>query len=146
MAAWIGWLVLAVVLAAFELTGTGFVMLGLAAAAVLTAAITAIAEPTVATQLQIAAGATVVLAPAAAWYHRWLLHRRPPGPLAAGRLKNVVALVADDGRRLTVEVQGERLPVRHADGGELRAGQRVRVLRIEGITAVARPVGKEADT
>lgn len=138
MAVWQIWLLLAIVLAALELTGAHFIMLALAASALVVALVTLVGVPSLTAQVLIFMGAALVLTPGfVIWYRRHFQGRQSlTGVAGESGYRERTAVVEKRDERVGVALEGNWFPVRLDNGNAPEPGERVRVIRFEGITAI----------
>jgi membrane protein implicated in regulation of membrane protease activity len=138
MAVWQIWLLLAIVLAALELTGAQFILLALAASALVVVAVTLVTVPGLTAQVLIFMGAALVLTPGfIVWYRRHFQGRRSLTGLAGeSGYGEQSAVVEKRDERVGVSLEGNWFPARLENGDHPEPGKRVRVVGFEGITAI----------
>lgn len=139
---WHLWIIAAIGFALAELLGAEFVLLGFAAAALIGAAVAGLTAAGVSAQITAAAIAAIIIVPAFVFAFRlWV---RPPhgyGVIGSGAEAGteVEVITLDDGS-VGVVINGDRLRARLEGGGVPLPGERVRIERIEGISAIVRPL------
>lgn len=138
MAVWQTWLLAAIVLAALELAGAHFIMLALAASALVVVLVTLVTVPSLTGQVLIFMGAALVLTPAfVIWFRRHFQGRRSlTGVAGESGYGERTAVVEKRDARIGVALDGNWFPVRLQDGNYPDPGKRVRVIGFEGITAI----------
>jgi membrane protein implicated in regulation of membrane protease activity len=137
--AWHLWILLGLLLAIAELSGSGFVLLAMGVACLAGAAVAAFTEVGLAGQIVATVLTAAVLSPLfVGWYRA--IHRSTSGPRDEGWERGRPATVERYAGRLGVRLDGDFYPARYGDGRELAEGARVEVERIEGITARVRPL------
>lgn len=145
MQVWQIWVLLAIIFAALELMGAQFIMLALAASALVVMVVTLIVDPDPTGQLMIFLVTALVLTPTfIIWYRRQFLGRQTrTGVAGESGYGQHVAVVERRGERIGVEFEGDWFPVRFEGGGRPIPGERVRLVRFEGITAIVTVEGEE---
>lgn len=148
MQVWQIWLLLAIVFAALELMGAQFIMLALAASALVVMLVTLVASPDLTGQLVTFILAALVLTPTfILWYRRHFLGQQSQTGVAGesgyGQRR---ALVESRGERVGIELEGNWFPVQYEGGKRPAPGEQVRVVRFEGITAIVEKEHSEGET
>lgn len=138
----VAWTLLAIVLAALEISAPVFVFASLAVAAAGAAVAAALGAPV---EVQIGVFAVIavaVLLVARRSGRRWLNERSPHAtnvdalPGARGTVANAIDNTRDEGR---VMVQGLDWSARSAHGEPIEAGARIRVVRVDGVKLIVEP-------
>ncbi|TVP58894.1 MAG: hypothetical protein EA349_03975 [Halomonadaceae bacterium] len=135
---WQLWLVLAIALAALELMGFQFIMLALAVSALVVMVVTLLMAPSFTSQLLLFAVTALVLTPGFIYWFRKHFQGSRSGFGLVGESGHKPRLVMVHARQtgVSVQVDGDWFPVRYGDGTAPVAGETVRILRFEGITAI----------
>lgn len=138
MAVWQIWLLLAIVLAALELTGAHFIMLALAASALVVVLVTLVSVPSLTAQVLIFIAAALVLTPGfVIWFRRHFQGRQSrTGVAGESGYGERTAVVEKREERVGVALEGNWFPARLENGNAPEPGERVRVIGFEGITAI----------
>ena len=138
MQIWQIWLLLAIVFAALELMGAQFIMLALAASALVVMLVTLVASPDLTGQLIVFLVTAAAITPGFIfWYRRHFQGREnPTGVAGESGYGQRTAQVATRGERVGVELDGNWFPVQFEGGDHPSAGEQVRIVRFEGITAI----------
>ncbi|TDT40387.1 membrane protein implicated in regulation of membrane protease activity [Halospina denitrificans] len=138
MAVWQIWLLLAIVLATLELTGAHFIMLAMAASALVVALVTLLGVPSLTAQVLIFMGAALVLTPGfVIWFRRHFQGRQSrTGLVGESGYGERTVEVEKHGHRIGVALEGNWFPARLKNGDSPEPGERVRVIGFKGITAI----------
>ena len=148
MQVWQVWLLLAIVFAALEMMGAQFIMLALAASALVVVLVTLVASPSLTAQLILFLVAAAVLTPGfIIWYRRHFQGRQnPTGVAGESGYNHRSARVKSRGERVGIELEGNWFPVQYEGGDHPAPGEQVRIVRFEGITAIVATQNKEGET
>ena len=138
MTVWQIWLLVAIVLAALELTGAHFIMLALAASALVVMLVALVSVPGLTAQILLFMGAALVLTPGfVIWYRRHFQGRQSrTGVAGESGYRQRTGVVEKHDERVGVALEGNWFPVRLDNGDTPDPGERVRVIGFEGITAI----------
>ncbi|WP_107852462.1 NfeD family protein [Oceanimonas marisflavi] len=137
MLAWHLWLIAALVLLLAELLGTGFFAFAMGLAA-LAAMMAALLEVSVTGQWFTFALATAVLAPLLKKAFREFAPSRRKSGLAGESRHQTGTLVRHHTGELRLKLEGDLFMVRGEAGVELKEGDRVEIVRFDGITAIVK--------
>ncbi|HKK06042.1 MAG TPA: NfeD family protein [Gammaproteobacteria bacterium] len=142
--AWHGWLILALLLALAEVFAGSFTLLAVALACAVGALVAATSGASLMLQVGVVSVAAAVLGPLLVKAVRpYLRADAAAGPVGTGAEPGTVATVVREGDSVGIRYQGNRFPVRSAEGESVREGQRVVIRYFEGITAVVSPAGDD---
>lgn len=146
MQIWQIWLLLAIVFAAMELMGAQFIMLALAASALVVMGVSMAVDMTVTTQLITFVVTAAILTPGfIIWYRRQFQGRQTRTAVAGeSGYSQRLASVESRGERVGVALDGNWFPVRYEQGDHPAPGEQVRIVRFEGITAIVTTEDKGA--
>lgn len=140
---WHIWALLAAGLAASELLFSGFVLLAFAAACAITAAYCVIAgDASETSQIMLATVSAFVLTPVFVRYYKNNMTKSGAGPLDQGWESGMKVEVTQSGDRAGVVLKGDFYPAKFEDGEKPKAGKKVEVIKLEGITAIVKPAQK----
>ncbi len=147
MQIWQIWLLLAIVFAAMELMGAQFIMLALAASALVVMGVTLLVDVELTGQLIIFVVAAAVLTPTfIIWYRRQFQGRQTrTGVAGESGYGQRLAFVESRGERVGVALDGNWFPVRYETGDPPAPGEQVRIVRFEGITAIVTTERKKGE-
>ncbi|MCK8514958.1 NfeD family protein [Methylonatrum kenyense] len=95
-------------------------------------------------QLSVGAVASLLSVPLVVFLSRWLRQSRKAASDDQRLLDDIFA-VQFRGSQAGIRHRADFLPAHRDDGVALQDGDKVRVLRIEGVTAIVRPAGKPSD-
>jgi membrane protein implicated in regulation of membrane protease activity len=136
------WLSAALLLAAAELFGGQFALLALALACLAGAGMAYFTNAGLVGQLFAAAVTSVALMPLVVWHIRRVMRAGRYGVTGEGAERGAEATIIEQAGRLGVKYRGDFLPARLEHEGQLSAGDRVRIVRIEGISAIVEPAAQ----
>lgn len=137
ISSWHLWLMLGMVLIIAEVIGTEFILLALGAAALLTGAITGMFDLGLNAQLvTIAVSAAVLLPIFIRFYRRRFKATGTRAVISEGLYRDTELLIENYGERTGIRIQGDFFPAKSTEGDPLKAGELVRVLELNGLTAI----------
>src|SRR5690554_6043342 len=137
LSAWHLWIILGIALVIAEVIGTEFILLALGIAALMTGLVTAAFDLGLDAQLVMAAVAAALCVPAfIRFYRRRFKATGAKMVMSEGLFHDTELMIEEYGGRAGIRIQGDFYPARSTEGDPLRQGELVRVLEMNGLTAV----------
>ena len=137
ISAWHLWLILGLALVIAEVIGTEFILLALGVSALLTGLATAVFGLGLNAQLITAAAAAILFTPAFfRFYRRRFKATGAKAVISEGLYRDSEHVIEEYGGRAGLRIQGDFFPARSTEGDPLKPGELVRVLEMNGLTAI----------
>lgn len=137
MSAWHLWLIAGMVLIIAEVIGTEFILLALGAAALVTGLVTATFGLGFDGQLIVGAVAAALFVPTfIRFYRRRFKATGAKAVIGEGVYRDNEMLIEEYGGRVGLRFQGDFFPARSTEGDPLKPGELVRILEMNGVTAI----------
>lgn len=133
---WLLWIIGGLLLSLLELIGGQFVFLAIGVSCLFGSAVARFTDYGFKWQLGITALAAAILIPLFVVWYKAKMQPKGRATIGEGAETNEQYPLVENNGRIGVKIQGDFFPAKHANRQELQAGVIVKVMKMDGITAI----------